>query len=218
MPPRSECSPQEPQSCAGWMIAAVYPCSQHSLQNRCSEPESSESFNRDRVTSEDRLVTNRRRASRLVVPALVATFCVSAASACAGGVMTAAQMVCCVHEHHECEMTMDGDSCCTGEFHSSQQFVHAPKAKFHVDVVTLIAACPPAGSMALPTAATFFLDSESQLRAALPGVRGGARRSGKPIRNSRAARHQVREPTGSTGRRAQRVRGDGARPGWSTHW
>ena len=89
-----------------------------------------------------------------MVPALVATFCVSAASACANGVMTAAQMVCCVHDHHECEMAMDGDSCCGGEFHSSQQFVHAAKAKFHVDVVTLVAVCPPAGSMAHPVSVT----------------------------------------------------------------
>ena len=87
------------------------------------------------------------------MPALVATFCVSAASACAGGVMTAAQMACCMHDHHECEMAVDGESCCTGAHDASQQFVHAPKVKFHIDVALVVAACPPAGSMAPPVMA-----------------------------------------------------------------
>ena len=88
-----------------------------------------------------------------MVRALVATFCVSAASACAGGVMTAAQMACCMHDHHECEMAMDGESCCSGAQESSLQFVHAPKVKFHVDVVSVVAVCSPAESMARPVTA-----------------------------------------------------------------
>jgi len=92
-------------------------------------------------------VTHRPRGNRLGVPALVATLCVGAASACAGGVMTAAQMVCCMHDHHECEMAMDGDSCCRGAHDASQQFVHGPTAKFHADVAMVVATCPPAGSM-----------------------------------------------------------------------
>jgi len=93
-------------------------------------------------------VTKRRRANRLVVLALTAMFCVCAASACAGDVITAAQMACCMQDHHECEMAMDGESCCTGASQASQQFVRAPKTKFDVDVVTVVAACPPAASLA----------------------------------------------------------------------
>jgi hypothetical protein len=62
--------------------------------------------------------------------------------------MTAAQMVCCLHDHHECEMMMDGESCCSGADDVSQQFVHAPKVRFHVDIAPVVAVCPPAGSLA----------------------------------------------------------------------
>ena len=86
-----------------------------------------------------RTVIKSRQTIRPVVLALVSAFCVGAASACAGEVITAAQMVCCVQVHHECEMAMEGASCCSGASQTSHQFVRAPKAKFHAVVVAVAA-------------------------------------------------------------------------------
>lgn len=99
-----------------------------------------------------RTVIKSRQTTRPVVLALVAAFCVGAATACAGEVITAAQMVCCLEGHHECEMAMEGASCCSGASQTSHQFVRAPKAKFHVVVVAVAAAEWPARLMALPAA------------------------------------------------------------------